>query len=180
MQTCSSLIACLAKQLAARKHHLPRQLVELYEHQGFPRHGELQKPLNIGELEDLFLSLAGSYKKLFVVVDALDEFYVRQERKAFLSVLQALQALQKTSVRIFITSRPYAQDIQQAFETSLQVEIKATECDIKRFVRNEVEGDTDLIDLITPELKEKIISTTAVGARGMCVMIADSSSLFCD
>jgi len=170
-QTSSSLIACLAKRLAARKEHLPQQSVNLYE-----KLTEKSEKIrsNLEELKVLLLSLGGSYKKLFVLVDALDECYIRREREAFLSALQALRVLQKTSVRTFVTSRPFAQDIQRAFKNSPQVEIKATESDVRKFVRNEIENDPDLIDLIMPELKENIISTIAFRACGMCVMIAAS------
>jgi hypothetical protein len=157
--TASALIATLAKQLAARKAKLPQKLVDLYE--------ELDngnKQPNLQQLESLLLSLCGSFTRTFVFVDALDECNVFQERRQFLSTLQSLQ---KASVRTFVTSRPNHEDIKTQFNQVPQVEIEATENDIKRYVKQRMTSNPIFMKRITPELEKEIIDIIASRASGM-------------
>jgi hypothetical protein len=158
-QTASELIGTLAKQLAARKTELPRQLVDLYE-----QLKAQDKRLDQGQLESLLLSLCSIFTQTFVLVDALDECNAINARRPFLSVLQALH---EASVKTFITSRPNPEDIKAQLYQLPQVEIVATESDIKRYVKEKTEANHVFMKRITPVLEEQIIDTIAGRASGM-------------
>jgi hypothetical protein len=99
-----------------------------------------------------------------VLVDALDECNATNERRLFLSVLKALH---EASVKIFITSRPSPEDIKTQLYEVPQVEIVATESDIKRYIKEKTEANHVFMKRITPVLEEQIIDTIASRASGM-------------
>jgi hypothetical protein len=158
-QTTSELIATLSKQLAARKTELPRQLVDLYEQSNMQ-----DKRPDLRQLTSLLLSLCTTFTQTFVLVDALDECNATNERRLFLSVLKALH---EASVKIFITSRPSPEDIKTQLYEVPQVEIVATESDIKRYIKEKTEANHVFMKRITPVLEEQIIDTIASRASGM-------------
>jgi hypothetical protein len=158
-QTTLELVATLAKQLAARKMELPRQLVELYEQLKIQ-----DKRPDLRQLESLLLSLCSTFTQTFVLVDALDECDTINTRRLFLLVLQALH---EASVKTFITSRPSPEDIKTQLCGVPQVEIVAAESDIKRYVKEKTEANYVFMKRITPVLEEQIIDTIAGRASGM-------------
>lgn len=157
--TASAIVASLAKQLAATKTKLPQNLVDLYEQLG---NGNVQP--NLQQLQSLLLSLCGSFTRTFVLVDALDECNIIEERRLFLSTLQSLQ---EASVKTFVTSRPNHEDIRAQFSQVPQVEIAATENDIKRYVKQKMISNPVFMKRITPELKKEITDTITARASGM-------------
>lgn len=78
-----------------------------------------------------------------------------------------LQALHEAFVKTFITSRPNLTDIKTQLYQVPQVEIVATESDIKRYVKEKTEANYVFMKRITPVLEEQIISTIAGRATGM-------------
>jgi hypothetical protein len=61
------------------------------------------------ELERLLLSLCDIFDHNFILIDALDEVNIFQERERLLS---AVRVLQDASAKTFITSRPNLEDIK--------------------------------------------------------------------
>ncbi len=119
---------------------------------------------DLRQLESLLLSLCSNFTQTFVLVDALDECNAINVRMPFLS---ALQALRKASVKTFVTSRPNPEDIKIRLYQVPQVEIAATESDIKRYVKEKTEANHVFMKRITPVLLEQIINTIAGRASGM-------------
>jgi hypothetical protein len=80
-----------------------------------------------------------------------------------------IQALLDTSVKIFITSRPNLEDIKIQFDHVPQVEIVATEGDIRRYLTGKVRANHVFFKRIssTPGLEDKILDTIAYRASGM-------------
>jgi hypothetical protein len=99
-----------------------------------------------------------------VLVDALDECNAIDLRRPFLLVLQALH---DASVNTFITSWLNLEDIKTQLCQVPQVEIVATESDIKRYVKEKTEANHVFMKRITPVLEEQIIDTIAGRASGM-------------
>ena len=157
----SELIATLARQLSERKLLLPQNLVDLYE-----EHSGANKCLDLQQLQQLLLSLCGSFSKAFILVDALDECNILAERDAFLTTIQALL---NASVKTFITSRPNLEDIKTQFDHVPQVEIVATEGDIRRYLTGKVRSNHVFFKRIssTPGLEDKILDAIASRASGM-------------
>ena len=117
-------------------------------------------------MTSLLLALCRITPRTFIIIDALDECTVVEERTRFLSVLSSLG---EASIKTFVTSRPNLGDINALFRQVPQVKIVATENDIRKYVKDKTEANAAFIRRITPKIKEQIINIIAGRARGMYV-----------
>lgn len=113
-QTSSELLASLAKQLAASKYHPPAELVDL----AATLQGEARRP-DLQQSQKLLASVCGSFSRVYLLVDSLDEIRTR-ERKKFLS---ALSKVESGSISFFFTSRPNIGDIQSQLKDATRLPI---------------------------------------------------------
>jgi phosphoribosylpyrophosphate synthetase len=158
-QSPENLTSSLVKQLARKQGVMPPLLEELYKK--FSRGG---KRPNLKEITTLLLQLSSSFSKTYIIVDALDECESIVHRKKFLSVLQVLE---NAHIRLFITSRPHPPDIQRAFNSKPQLNIVATEQDIREYLASRLDDDYELADLISPDLRDDIVSNITSNVCGM-------------
>jgi len=158
-QNPENLTASLVKQLARKQIVMPPRLEELYNK--FSRGG---KRPDLKELTALLLQLSGSFLQTYIVVDALDECESTVHRKQFLSVLQAME---DAHIKLFITSRSHPPDIRRAFNRKSQLNIVATEQDIREYLASRLDDDYELSDLIGPDLRDDILSNITSNVRGM-------------
>ena len=158
-QNPENLTASLVKQLARKHGVMPPRLEELYNK--FSRGG---KRPDLEELTALLLQLSGSFLQTYIAVDALDECESTVHRKQFLSVLQAME---DAHIKLFITSRSHPPDIRRAFNRKSQLNIVATEQDIREYLASRLDDDYELSDLIGPDLRDDILSNITSNVRGM-------------
>jgi len=158
-QNPENLTASLVKQLARKHGVMPPRLEELYNK--FSRGG---KRPDLEELTALLLQLSGSFLQTYIVVDALDECESTVHRKQFLSVLQAME---DAHIKLFITSRSHPPDIRRAFNGKSQLNIVATEQDIREYLAGRIDDDYELADLIGPDLRDDILSNITSNVCGM-------------
>jgi hypothetical protein len=158
LQIASNLIANLCKQLILRKPTLFNRLEAIYK-------DLTERRLNPGlaTLEDLLLSVCSTLTKPYVVVDALDECSPDQ-RKILIPILRNLQ---NASVKVFVTSRSYARDVDRALSNQVRIDIQATKSDLREYIVHQIEDDEDLMELLTDDLRSKVVSTIVDGAGGM-------------
>jgi hypothetical protein len=80
-----------------------------------------------------------------------------------------INAFQKASVKTFITSRPNLDDINTQLEQVPQMEIVASESDIRRYLKEKVSANSVFMKRIasTARLEEKIIETITSRSSGM-------------
>ena len=123
-QTPSQLIGSLNKQLARQSVPLPVQVKSLYTDSKEPK-----MPLKVNEQIDLLLQLVVLFPTTFIVIDALDEAddLVHQHRE---NLLDAIQKLMSSSIRLFVTSRTHARDINAVFQNRPKLRIIADENDV--------------------------------------------------
>ena len=126
-QTPVNLIASLLKQLLQQHGVVSDDLKSLYR-----RHLNKETRPTLDEMFNMLQSEMNRYTQVFVVVDALDECPVENRvRRDLLSKLNALQA--SHSVSLMATSR-IIPDIMQEFQTSLHLEIRASEEDVRSYL----------------------------------------------
>jgi hypothetical protein len=159
-RTALELVTSLTKQLASRQA-LPQGLAHLHE-----QLVREDRHLSWEELERLLLSLCDTFDHNFILIDALDEVNIFQERERLLS---AVRVLQNASVKIFFTSRPNFEDITTQFSEVPQIEIADTEEDIRTYLKEKVTGNSLFMNRIYsfPELEKKIVDTIISRASGM-------------
>ena len=158
-QTASNLIACLTRQIIGRPIALPQQLEELYEELKYQK----RRP-SLEELKRLLEGLCDGRKQIYLLVDALDECEAIKERR---SLLPLLEALPHGSTRLFVTSRPNNEDIFQSFGKASRIVISASESDLRQCILERTDERKEIVNRLTPELREKIVNTISAGASGM-------------
>jgi Cdc6-like AAA superfamily ATPase len=160
-QTFESFYSSLLKQLSQRQHPLPECITEAYERSsaqhGYPFPGQL---LNILE------TVITRYRKIFIVVDGLDE--IMPPNDTCRSILTTLFTLQKVfPISLLATSRSLSY-IATRFEQagSNILEIRALDDD----VRDYIDGRLDNLRYFAsddPDLRYNIKETILQAVDGM-------------
>jgi Cdc6-like AAA superfamily ATPase len=126
-QTPFNFIASLLKQLFQGRNLSSAELKSTYN-----RHVGSHSYPSLDEVLDLLQSEISRYSRVFIVVDALDE--CNENDGTCQMLLSRLRILQTTSpVNILITSR-FLPKIVQEFCDSMQLEIRASDEDMKRYL----------------------------------------------
>jgi hypothetical protein len=159
IQTPINIFASLWKQLSLGLKSIP-DAVHLYQH-----HRQRHTRPSLDEVMKVLRSTLAEYVKVYVVVDALDE-YPEDLRHLLLDHLAALSP----TVNLMITSRPHI-NLEAAFPHILRLEIRATEGDIRRYVDTQIMRSPRLSKhaRTRPELTNEIQSEIISNVQGMYV-----------
>jgi hypothetical protein len=126
-QKIDDLLTSLLKQLAEGQLSLLGPVKDLYD-----RHKTKRTRPSLREILDALQAVTALYSKVFIVVDAFDECQVSDNcRTKFLSEIFSLQT--KCVLNFFATSR-FVPDIAEKFNESTQLEIRASDQDIQRYL----------------------------------------------
>ncbi|KAI1362951.1 hypothetical protein F5Y08DRAFT_354868 [Xylaria arbuscula] len=132
-QTVENLVASLIKQLESIKNGLSEHLRLLYE-----KHKKRGTRPSCKELCDTLRSLSANYSRIFMIVDALDEFQPQDNgfRSRFIDEL--LNLCSKFGVNIFVTSR-FIPEITCKFDkVRNKIEIRASNDDIAKYMEGKL------------------------------------------
>ena len=160
-QTPNAFVAGLLRQVAVQTRDFPQSLLDFYEHF---KHDRAQAATV--DLFAIFRQVYASFEKCYIIIDALDECrssIYRQE------ILEVVSGLDLEIVRLFVTSRPHVHDIKQSFLHAHQIEVEASEQDIKNYCHRMIEDSQSTLDLIDDSLKEEVANAVAENAQGMYV-----------
>lgn len=161
-QSPENVVASLLRQVASQKPVLPTSLLELYT-----KFGEQNRRPQIQDFELTLLHVCQNFDQVFIAIDALDECDEGQSRKHFLLFLATLQ--QTPSIRLFVTSRPYPEEIRKAFGSAPQVTVEASDADLRKYLRRKIE-DSDSAVIIDEGFKQHLVETIAKGAQKMFLL----------
>jgi hypothetical protein len=155
-QTPQNLLGGLLRQLLL-KRSIPTPVHTTYEH-----HCDKRTKPTLEDLGIMLNSVISQYSKVYVVVDAMDE-YPEESCKV---LLQSLSKFGLTT-NLMITSRPNI-SAESFFSGSSTLEIQATTDDIAHYVNQQI-SSSSLSKHIKgrPELHAKIKSTISSNAGGM-------------
>ncbi|KAG8534359.1 uncharacterized protein KY384_001203 [Bacidia gigantensis] len=162
--TTANIIASLTKQLAHHLESLPICLTQL-----FNDCDRGQRIPDVDELEEVILEVCKSFRQVFIVIDALDECDAARYRP---SLLKILALLEKRSAKLFITSRPFADDIRKSFGQGPQISISAQQTDIRRYLQDRISNNAAAEDIMERRLQAEIFSVISEGANGMFLLPA--------
>ncbi|KAF7515244.1 hypothetical protein PCG10_003552 [Penicillium crustosum] len=159
-QKINDLLAALLKQLAGRCQPLPNRVRELYKH-----HKARTTRPSTEEISQVLQTVAATFSKLFIIVDALDECQT-SSRPHFISELFNLQT--RHSANIFVTSRFILEIIHQ-FEGALSLEIRATDEDVRKYLESHM-GHLRPCVLESHQLQEEIKAAISDAVDGMFLL----------
>lgn len=161
-QKLEDLLLNLLKQLSQARPSLPDDVKALFE-----RHRERRTRPLFEEVLRALQSVARIFRRIFIVVDALDECQADDGCQARL-IAQLFKLQSECGANVFTTSR--FTEIVESFKGSLSLEIQAREDDVRKYL------DGNLVRLPAfvrrnIALQEEIKSTIVTLVRGMCVPV---------
>jgi KAP family P-loop domain len=164
VQTPSNILSTLLHQLLSHLSALPDAASLLLERI------QQSRPLpNWKQMINIFITIANSQDKVFLVLDALDECDPNKNREKVLDFLDYI--FDQSSIRALITSRPYPSDIKSAFAALPEVVIEASEADIRTFLIQKIASSKCawIKKNVYNKLRIRIINTLVAKSHGMYV-----------
>ncbi|KAF3314508.1 hypothetical protein TWF173_004591 [Orbilia oligospora] len=141
------ILSNILKQLVRTQASLPRCIKELYN-----RYKGSRPPRS--DIMKSIYTISAGYSRVFIAVDALDEY---QDRSEFLDKLFEIHDHQ--NLNIFATSRPIP-EIRQKFkrrETYKECEIRASDEDVKQYLEGKIlQLGTNVVKFNKETIKDKI------------------------
>jgi Cdc6-like AAA superfamily ATPase len=161
-QNLGDLFASLLKQFVQEQPSIPDSVKTLYD-----RHQDKRTRPSLDEILGVLQSVAATYSKAFIIVDALDECQISDGcRQRFLTGLFNLQA--KCGVNLFATSRPIS-SIEKEFEGNTMLEIRASEEDVRKYLEGHMFQLPGFV-VQSLELQEEIKTNIVKAVDGMYVV----------
>lgn len=128
-------LLCILKQLVKQKPSVPSEVKASYE-----KHQIKNTRPQINEVSKLLRSVATSFERVYIVIDALDECTRKgddqQVTKA--TLIEKVNELTKGTVSLLVTSRE-TEAIKKLFVASPSLEITAHEDDLRAFIQSYIE-----------------------------------------
>ncbi|OBT38813.1 hypothetical protein VE00_10966 [Pseudogymnoascus sp. WSF 3629] len=126
-QSTTNLLAAILKQLVQECPLYGEPVATLHK-----QHADRRTRPPLDEIRAALNSVVNSYSKAYIIIDALDECTDSDgTRSELLTILRNLQTATNTS--LMATSR-FVTRIEQSFQGSPMLEIRASDADVKRFV----------------------------------------------
>jgi hypothetical protein len=152
-QTIPHLLASLLRQISQHCDAVSEHIRSLYR-----EHVDRRDP-SLDNVRATLTSAIGTYSKVFVIVDALDECPGDGTRESLLKELRGLAL----SVRLLVTSRDLP-SIAQHFHEAKRLDIFADHRDVQEYVKGRIGRATSRA---VTALQECVITKVAEKARGM-------------
>jgi hypothetical protein len=131
--TLSTLMSILIRQVLERLPTLPDAIISLYE-----SYKDSKRQVNLEELRSLLYTTSNYFKRIYILVDALDECTTEDNtRDQFLSEIFDFQKQAKIPVSVFATSRPLPL-IADQFGGCMSVNISATKADVQTYIEDNI------------------------------------------
>ncbi|KAJ7223968.1 ankyrin repeat domain-containing protein [Mycena rebaudengoi] len=161
LQSPENLLASLWWQLVIGKP-LVASVHKLYEH----HHDRRTRP-SVQEIDSVWRSVIAEYSKVYLVIDALDE-YPEDQRHWLLNHLATLGP----KANVMLTSRPHVTLNPTLFPKMHTLEIRATEDDIRRYVDGHIQMSPRLLRHVQsrPELHQEIETKILSNVEGMFLL----------
>jgi len=159
-QTVPEVLASLLKQLVQDHLVVSDDIQSLYnrhvDNETRPAHEELMKTLQ--------LEIA-TYTKVFIIVDALDEFLER-DQVYLMTELKSLSG----AINLMVTSRPLPL-IEEYLRDAEHLDIRAKDEDIKNYIEDRIQYGPRLARLVKTNgtLQESVVNKVSVNVNGMYV-----------
>lgn len=158
-QKIEDLMSSLLKQIAWASPSLHPAIGNLHE-----KHIQARTRPTLDEISRTIQTVASTYSRVFIVIDALDECqYLDGCRTRLLSELFNLQ--NKAGANIFSTSRTIP-EVTREFEGSLNIEIRASENDIRRYLEGHISRLPKFVAQRS-DLKDEITGSIMKAVDGM-------------
>ncbi|KAJ7273921.1 ankyrin repeat-containing domain protein [Mycena rebaudengoi] len=161
-QSPENILAGLWRQLIFKKClHSGSPAHTLYD-----MHHEKRTRPTLEEMHTLLHSAVAAYSKVYIIIDALDE-YPEVQRRTLLKDLAAFGS----EFNLFLTSRPHIKP-DTFFPNTPDIEIRATEEDIRRYTEAQIQKSHCLLKHVQshPDLQQEIETRIISSVDGMFLL----------
>lgn len=168
-QTPAQIFAAIAQQLALQCLSLPTALEALHDTIEFQ-----PRSLNAHEAVQLILEISKPFKKIFVVLDALDEWDNTVKWPGRKAPISGILNLSSNGFPIMVTNRPNLDDIVQAFSTACSVIIVANPDDVESYLRARLDESDAFREIVGTDetFKSHVVSAIAKKCDGRFLLPA--------
>jgi hypothetical protein len=161
-QNVDHFIGIIVRQLVRQRSVLADEVRTLYE-----KHRNKETKLSSAEHLGLLESLAKGCSELYLIIDALDECSNKSGKSIWNSLLTKLKVA-VPNLRLLYTSRDIS-DSGGSLKCSTCIKIRASDADIKAYLRTQVESNECLLGFCDddPALQDDILEAVGSKAEGM-------------
>lgn len=154
------VLSSLAKQLVSQIKHLPKEIEDFHD-----RLKSQRKSPTLVDLKEALFSTFKSFYQVFFVFDALDECDQEDQREELLPLFHDLV---ENGANVFLTSRPYPEDIHESLHELPKVELSAQDQDIRTYIQERIKAKPRAKKLIEKcKYQDKLVSELIRCAQGM-------------
>jgi hypothetical protein len=161
-QSVECFAGMISRQLVEQRSVIPEEVRMLYG-----KHRGKGTRLGCAEYLELLQSLAKGCFEVYIVIDALDECINKDEESIWSSLLTKLKA-SVPNLHLLCTSR-HISDIGGSLAGATQIEICASDADIKAYVLTQVGSKDRLLGFCRDDatLQDEILKVVGLKAKGM-------------
>lgn len=149
------ILSSILKQLIQTLHFVPDDLNALYRD---------CSRLQLDQLLKLLVTVASSYSRVYLVIDALDECS-DSDRTRDTVISHILNLQKKCNIAFFATSR-FIPEITEKFEGFPSVEVRASDADVTLYAEGHVHELSNCVRR-SPELSKLVVSQIVSSVSGM-------------
>ncbi|KAF8858973.1 hypothetical protein BDZ45DRAFT_621579, partial [Acephala macrosclerotiorum] len=162
--TATDLVSSLIRQLAENGSSF--DIIDTV----YKRYRDSNKRPAFQELKNILSTECGEFDQVFIVIDALDECNLAEERRLVLTMIDEITS--NSSTRILVTSRPNFEDINTGLDAHTRIEIAATHTDIELYLRQKIKANKVFMKRISAVagLECQVVDAIAARASGMFLM----------
>jgi len=157
-QTLENIIGSILSQLIQELEAIPTALSKLFE-----QHLKQNTSPSLQELIDVLTDVLKSFKRTYVIVDALDEC-TEEMRWDLMEILRS----EELGVQLLLTSR-FLNNIEEELKVAKRLEIKANKTDLELYIDRHVLRNRNLRKIVenSPSIREDVKSAVVATAADM-------------
>jgi hypothetical protein len=159
-QTTINFVASLLQQLIQRLPAIPSNIISIYK-----QHIHKQTRPSLAEYSRLLQSQVRQFSKVYIIIDALDEYPQGYGINDLLPEIRKLP-----NIHLLVTSR-FVADIEHEFAEASCLKICAHDKDVKNYIETRISEEPLMVRHIKmdPTLRTAILDTITEKANGMYV-----------
>ena len=169
MQSASAVMGSVLRQVVGALARIPDEVQEAFERAKKQADG---CGFRLPEILDMLIKFLPSLERVFICIDALDEFPIKQRAQLWKSLKRVVRECPTT--RLFLTGRPQIREEVEGYlpRAAYMVTIEPTSGDIRRYIEERLSEDLDE-STIDEELRADIKSVIPKRVSGMYVLTRD-------
>ena len=169
MQSAGAVMGSVLRQVVGALARIPDEVQKAFERAKRQADG---CGLRLPEILDMLTKFLPSLKRVFICIDALDEFPTKQRAQLWNSLLSVVRECPTT--RLFLTGRPQIRAEVEEYlpRAAYMVTIEPTSDDIRRYIEERLSEDLDK-SMIDEGLREEIRRVIPKRVSGMYALTQD-------